>query len=384
MNGNIQKIIGARALLSYSYGFLNVLLSLYLKSIGFSYLEIGLILGLAIIINAILALFVSMIADHYGRRNVLIILYILFGIATFLFLQYKNIWVLSVLSGIGGFTGTGGGPIGSGGPFGSIQSAMVTEYTKRENFSRVLGMASAIGMISSVLGAFTISILEPLHVNVYQLFYIASLFGFSGAAITILIKDTGLRSKHFLPKLSWKNIIKLSIPTIPSGIGAGLINPIFSLWLNIKFHLTAGQIGIIFGVANIFTTIMLFTIPMIIKRESELKTIVWSRIIGSISLILIAISPIMLLTAGLFVIRNGFTMGAIPVRQSFSMGVVDETERATSSGATSFTRTGFSALSPPISGNIMAINIDLPPLLGGFITLADPILYYILFKNKLK
>ncbi|MFP3255160.1 MAG: MFS transporter [Thermoplasmata archaeon] len=383
MNGYLKKIIASRALLSYSYGFLNVLLSLYLKSLGFSFLSIGIILGTAIIINAILALFLSMIADHYGRRNFLIILFVFFSISAFLFLYTKNLFILALLSGLGGFTGTGGGPIGSGGPFGAIQSAMITEYTKRENFSKILGIASAIGMISSVLGSFTITAVEIFGINVYLLFYIASILGILAAGITVFIKDTGLRSKHILPKISWRNIIKLSLPTIPSGIGAGLINPIFSLWFSLRFHLTPGQIGIIFGIANIFTTIMMLLIPMIIKKESELKTIVWSRVIGSISLLLIAFSPFMLLTALLYILRNGFQMGAIPIRQSFSMGIVDETERATSSGVTSFTRTGFSSLSPPISGNIIAYSIELPPLLSGLITLLDPILYYLLFKNKI-
>jgi MFS family permease len=383
MNGYLKKIIASRALLSYSYGFLNVLLSLYLKSLGFSFLSIGIILGTAIIINAILALFLSMIADHYGRRNFLIILFVFFSISAFLFLYTKNLFILALLSGLGGFTGTGGGPIGSGGPFGAIQSAMITEYTKRENFSKILGIASAIGMISSVLGSFTITAVEIFGINVYLLFYIASILGILAAGITVFIKDTGLRSKHILPKISWRNIIKLSLPTIPSGIGAGLINPIFSLWFSLRFHLTPGQIGIIFGIANIFTTIMMLLIPMIIKKESELKTIVWSRVIGSISLLLIAFSPFMLLTALLYILRNGFQMGAIPIRQSFSMGIVDETERATSSGVTSFTRTGFSSLSPPISGNMIAYSIELPPLLSGLITLLDPILYYLLFKNKI-
>ncbi|MGC8656453.1 MAG: MFS transporter, partial [Thermoplasmata archaeon] len=99
---------------------------------------------------------------------------------------------------------------------------------------------------------------------------------------------------------------------------------------------------------------------------------------------LIALSPLLYLTAFLFVLRNGFQMGAVPVRQSFSMGIVDESERATTSGATSFTMTGFSALSPPIAGNMMAYSIDLPPMLGGAINLLDPLLYYILFRKKMK
>lgn len=76
-------------------------------------------------------------------------------------------------------------------------------------------------------------------------------------------------------------------------------------------------------------------------------------------------------------------MGAIPIRQSFSMGIVDESERATSSGTTSMVRTGFSSISPPISGNIISMNIDYPPLIGGgVITMVDPFLYYFLFRKS--
>jgi hypothetical protein len=63
------------------------------------------------------------------------------------------------------------------------------------------------------------------------------------------------------------------------------------------------------------------------------------------------------------------------------MGIVDETERATSSGITSFTRTGFSSASPPVSGALMSYSIDLPPLLGGIFLFFDPLLYYLLFRK---
>ncbi|MCI4434580.1 MAG: hypothetical protein JHC29_03825 [Thermoplasmata archaeon] len=75
---------------------------------------------------------------------------------------------------------------------------MITEYTKRENFSKILGIASAIGMISSVLGSFTITAVEIFGINVYLLFYIASILGILAAGITVFIKDTGLRSRVFL------------------------------------------------------------------------------------------------------------------------------------------------------------------------------------------
>ncbi|MEM0163754.1 MAG: MFS transporter [Thermoplasmata archaeon] len=384
MDKNILIIIAGRVPLSFSYGFLNVLLSLYLLSIGYNYLAIGIIIGVAIIISALLSFFIAMLADHYGRKFVLIILFILFFLSSILFLQTKNIYSLALLSGIGGFTGSGGGPIGSGGPFGAIQTAMITEFTDRKSFSSVLSIASALGMLASVVGAFFIEVFELLSINVYLLFYVASIFGLVGAIITFAVKDNKMRSKHLLPHLSWKNIIKLTIPTMPGGIGSGLITPIFSMWFHIKFNLTSGQIGLIFGAANLFTIFMMLLLPKITSKESELKTIISTRVIGSFALILIAITPFLWLSIILFMLRNGFQMGAVPIRQSFAMGIVDDTERATTSGATSMARTGFSSISPPLSGSIIASSLAYPPLFGGVISLFDPIFYYILFKRYWK
>ncbi len=225
---NLANIISARALLSFSYGFLNVLLSLYLNHLGYSLIEIGVILGSAIIISAMLTFLLAMLADHYGRKLVLAGLFLMFSLSSLLFLSSKDIFVLMLLSGIGGFTGSGGGPIGSGGPFGAVQTALVTEFTERKNFSKVLSLASAIGIMSASAGSFLIDLVESQRINVYNLFYLAGILGILGLVISVFLKDNGIRSKHILPDLSWKKILRLSLPTVPSGIGTGFISPIFS------------------------------------------------------------------------------------------------------------------------------------------------------------
>ena len=379
---NLANIVSARVLLSFSYGFLNVLLSLYLNHLGYSLIEIGLILGGAIIISASLTFLLSMLADHFGRKLVLAILFLLFSLSSLLFLSTKDILVLIVLSGVGGFTGSGGGPIGSGGPFGAVQTALVTEFTERKDFSRILSLASALGIMAASAGSFLIDLVEAEKIDVYDLFYLAGIMGILGSVFSLFLKDNRIRSRHFLPDISWKNIIRLSLPTIPSGIGVGLISPIFSLWFHLRFGISSGEIGIIFGISNLFVLLVMLLLPRIINPESELRSIIWTRVISSVALIALALIPMLLFAAMLYVLRQGMQMGAVPVRQSFAMGLVDESERATTSGATSMTRTGFSAVSPPVAGSLLAINVVYPPLIGGFITVLDPFMYYYLFRKN--
>ncbi len=379
---NLANIISARALLSFSYGFLNVLLSLYLNHLGYSLIEIGVILGSAIIISAMLTFLLAMLADHYGRKLVLAGLFLMFSLSSLLFLSSKDIFVLILLSGIGGFTGSGGGPIGSGGPFGAVQTALVTEFTERKNFSKVLSLASAIGIMSASAGSFLIDLVESQRINVYNLFYLAGILGFFGLVISVFLKDNGIRSKHILPDLSWKKILRLSLPTVPSGIGTGFISPIFSLWFHLRYGISSGEIGIIFGLSNIFVLLVMIVLPRILRPEAELTSIIWTRIISSVSLIALALSPFLIFASVFYVLRQGMQMGAVPVRQSFAMGIVDESERATTSGATSMARSGFSAASPPAAGSLLAMNIVYPPLIGGIVTIFDPLLYYYLFRKN--
>ncbi|MCL5787225.1 MAG: MFS transporter [Thermoplasmataceae archaeon] len=379
---NLANIISARALLSFSYGFLNVLLSLYLNHLGYSLIEIGVILGSAIIISALLTFLLAMLADHYGRKLVLAGLFLMFSLSSLLFLSSKDIFVLMLLSGIGGFTGSGGGPIGSGGPFGAVQTALVTEFTEKKNFSKVLSLASAIGIMAASAGSFLIDLVESQRINVYNLFYLAGILGILGLVISVFLKDNGIRSKHILPDLSWKKILRLSLPTVPSGIGTGFISPIFSLWFHLRYGISSGEIGIIFGLSNIFVLIVMVVLPRILRPEAELTSIIWTRIISSVSLIALALSPFLIFASVFYVLRQGMQMGAVPVRQSFAMGIVDESERATTSGATSMARSGFSAASPPAAGSLLAINIVYPPLIGGIITIFDPLLYYYLFRKN--
>ncbi len=380
--GNLVNVLTARAFLSFSYGFLNIILSIYLHSLGYPLLEIGLILGSAILISAILTFLLSLLADHYGRKFLLVILFILFAASSALFLYTRNVVVLAILSGLGGFTGSGGGPIGSGGPFGSVQTALITEVSERKNFSRILSYASIIGMLAASAGSFTLEGLEIWRVGVYQLFYLAALLGLVGAIISMFLKDNGIRSKHLLPRISWKNIIKLSIPTIPNGVGIGFVAPIFSLWFKLKFGISTGEIGVIYGISNLFVILTMFILPRLVKPESELTAIISTRIVSAFALLAMAISPFLWSTALLYVLRSRMQMGAVPLRQSFSMGIVHESERATTSGTSSMVRTGVSSVSPPISTPLLSMNIDYPPLIGGLLTFLDPLLYYVLFRKN--
>jgi MFS family permease len=383
MYSNIKLAVFSRILVSFSYGYIIVILPLYLHYVGYSFIDIALVLFVAMLINAMMTFLLGMFSDHYGRRNILAILFLIFSISSLLFLLVKNIYVVTLLAGLAGFTtGSSGGPIGSGGPFGAIQNAIIAEEAPKQQLTKILGLAAILEMLAAMGGSFFIPIISYFKIDVYNLFYLSSMLSLVSFISATLIKDYHIRSQKLLPSLSYKKIFRLSIPTIPCGLGSGMILPILSLWLKLRYNVATATLGILFGTINIGVVIALFLLPYVANYLGKLKLIVLSRVVAAISLLLVAFSPFFLLSAVLLVLRGSFAMGAVPVRQSFVMSNVHETERATSNGATSLSRNSASAIGPLFDGPLMTMDMSLIPLVGGIITIFDPLLYYLMFKEQ--
>lgn len=149
-----------------------------------------------------------------------------------------------------------------------------------------------------------------------------------------------------------------------------------------KFNESAGTIGVVFGTMNMFVIISMLLMPRLAIKVGKLKVIVLSRVAASLAFILLAFSATFPLAAFFIVARGSFAMGSMPVRQSFVMTNVHETERATTNGATSLSRNGASSFGPIISGYLMPVDMTYIPLVGGIITMFDPLLYYVMFKEQ--
>jgi MFS family permease len=65
-------LFGTRLVRMFAYGFLSVVLVLYLAQLGLSEALIGLLLSLALIGDAAISLWMTTNADRFGRRRILI------------------------------------------------------------------------------------------------------------------------------------------------------------------------------------------------------------------------------------------------------------------------------------------------------------------------
>ncbi len=103
-----KLLLTARIVRTFSYGFLSIILAIYLKLIGFDEILIGIVLTATLANSVIFNLFASFYGDKFGRKKILIIYGILMAISGLIFLVTNNYVVLiaSALIGTINVTGT--------------------------------------------------------------------------------------------------------------------------------------------------------------------------------------------------------------------------------------------------------------------------------------
>ncbi|MGE5498597.1 MAG: hypothetical protein ACM3Q2_11020, partial [Syntrophothermus sp.] len=69
---NIRILFITRIIRLFAYGFISVILVLYLSAIGLNEYEIGVLLTLTLLGDAVISLWITTHADKYSRRKMLI------------------------------------------------------------------------------------------------------------------------------------------------------------------------------------------------------------------------------------------------------------------------------------------------------------------------
>src|SRR3954468_21189089 len=95
LTSDARILFATRAVRTFAYGLLAVILALFLAERGFSDAAIGLIFTLTLIGDAVLSLGVGFIADRIGRRRVLILSCALVVLAGVVFATTQNAIVLT-------------------------------------------------------------------------------------------------------------------------------------------------------------------------------------------------------------------------------------------------------------------------------------------------
>jgi MFS family permease len=137
--------------------------------------------------------------------------------------------------------------------------------------------------------------------------------------------------------------------------GALLVQSMMAYWFHIKYGVDTGLLGSVFFGANILAGISALLAARIAKRFGLINTMVFTHIPSNILLILVPLMPNLPLAIAVLLARFSISQMDVPTRQSYTMAVVASDERSAASGVTTIARSVGAALSPSLSGLLMAV-----------------------------
>src|SRR5512137_421580 len=121
-------LFSTRIVRLFAYGFVSVILALYLAQVGLKETQIGLLLTLTLVGDAAISLWITTNADRIGRRRMLIAGAGLMAFAGVLFALTKNFAVLLIAATIGVISPSGY----EVGPFLAVEQAALSQIVPGE------------------------------------------------------------------------------------------------------------------------------------------------------------------------------------------------------------------------------------------------------------
>jgi MFS family permease len=380
----------------FGYGFISVVLVLYLVQVGLTESQIGLLLSLTLIGDAVISLWLTTNADRIGRRRMLIIGAFLMVFAGVLFAMTRNLLFLLIAATIGVISPNGN----EVGPFLSIEQAALSQIIPDGKRTHVFAWYNLVGFFGSALGALSGGTLVQAlqHSGVTPIrSYITIVVGYAliGALLgglfmrlspsveapegdNPLYSTSGIKTRFGLHR-SRRIVFKFAAINSLDSIGGGFVlQSVLAYWFHVHFNAQPALLGSIFFGTHILAGISSLAAARIASRIGLINTMVFTHLPSHIFLILVPLMPNLPLAITCFLMRSIISSMDVPTRQSYTMAVVSPDERSAAAGITGITRTFGTSISPVFTGLLLAnpVFASVPFFLaGGFKIVYDLMLY---------
>ena len=393
MNRDIALLFVTRGARLFAYGFLSVILALYLDAIGLSKSQIGLLFTLALIGDAVLSFYLTTSADRIGRRRMLVAGALLMAAGGVAFASTTSALVLMVIATIGVFSPSGH----EVGPFLSIEQAslsqLVASSRRTHVFARYTLTASFATAAGALLGGALAGALQSAGMPAAQSYRIL-LWCYAGVGVVLAILFLRLSPAVEAPPASTKSrfglhrsrgaVLRLSALFALDSFGGGfVIQSLLALWFHLRFGFDVASLGALFFGANLLAGLSALVAARIARRIGLINTMVVTHLPSNVMLMLVPLMPNA--TAAVIVLLARYTISQmdVPTRQSYTMAIVAPDERSAAAGITGIARSVGAAISPAISGALLANPslLGAPFFLAGGLKIIYDLLVYRGFKS---
>lgn len=375
----------------FAYGFLSIILALHLAAVGMTESEIGLLLTLTLVGDALLSLVITQVADRIGRRRMLIVSAGFMVLTGVVFAQTTNPLFLLFAAFVGTLSPTGH----EVGPFLAIEQSALAHLTPEEQRTRMFAWYNLVGSFAAALGSWSGGTLATTlqhagHTPLASYQTLFALYAGFGVLLALLLLCLSYRievvtterntaTKFFGLHRSRGIIQKLSLLFIlDSFAGALVVQSLMAYWFHTRFGVEPAALGTLFFGANLLAGFSALIAARVAARIGLINTMVFTHLPANVFLLLTPLMPTFPLAAVMVLLRYSTAQMDVPTRQAYIMAVVAPDERSAASGIITLARTSASALGPVAAGVLFSASFMSAPffLAGGLKIVYDFLLLW--------
>lgn len=394
MPRDVRLLIGSRGIRAFAFSYLNVVFAIYLDSLGFSAIVVGMVFSVAYLSGALLTAVWGYLSDRYGRTHILVLLAVLTIVSSGIYLFFTHIAFILLAVAIAnvGAGGSGGGGQG-GGPFNPVEQALLAEKCAPERRNHVFAINAFVGSIMGSLGALVSGLPQHLQEawgwspasSFKPLFALTLLFSLLLIFVYRAIAEEPrprAETKRPMSRRSGAFVTKLSLLGFVDNFGAGLISPLLSYWFFLRYGVELKTLGILFFVSYLLAAVSFLAAPVIARRIGIVKTMFLSHAAASSLYFFLPFAPTLYVAGTILALRSLLAYMDNPLRESFTMAMVKSRERGSAAGVTQLARAVPFGISPTLTGYMMqSLSLNVPLLLGATLQLANDFCFYHLFRH---
>lgn len=364
-------------------GFLQVVISAWLPSIGFTAFQVGLLIAVQGALAVVSSVPLGIASDIYGRKLILIAgsLAGAFGLLTFGLTT--DFTLLLAGSAVLGF---------AEGSTVAVWNALLADLVEGERRNKIFSLSFVMISVASGVGLLLPGIFPfiegPVGLSSYAVhrstLLLLGLVSFSSpAGILALLwrhresvnpgrKFSGLKNLGFLAKLG---LVAGSI-----GFGAGFIIPLVGTWFYLRFAVGDAYTGPMLAFSSILIGLAAFASPRLAKRYGQMNAIMLTTGSSMIFMLSMAFIPDVNVASLFYITRTGLMNMSSPLLDSFSMSIFPAEQRGLVSAVTNTVFRLPNSVSSSFGGLILGMGLlELPFIIASAFYILGLAAFFVFF-----
>ena len=350
----------AKSVRVYVSGLLSIIIPFYLGTLGYGLYFQGLVLVAILAGNAISNVSVTYLQASLGDRQLLQIFSILMIVSGVILTFSTSLTIIILACVIGNISSTGT----EAGPFQSIEAGVLPDLAPAGSAVKVFGRYNLIGYSAAAVGQLTSSVpglVGNTHIS-FQVIFVA--FAIVGSLLLIVYTRLGALEGGFATRPGLGNldaqarndVLSLSGLFAADAFGGVFVSTyLLSIWFHVTYGLELTTLGPLFFIASVVAAASTYAAAAIAERIGNLRTMVYTHLISSTLLILMAVAGSLILATAFLFLRQSLSQMDVPTRQALMTEMFQREARVQAYAVTNTFRGVGSFLGGPVAAGILGV-----------------------------